>query len=116
MARAGVPGVVPNDRAHGNDSVAPRVYGQAILNGGAHAPLHSRDSYRGSFAIPTAAFSEDITIGPGGVRIGPSYGQHRYYNRAEGGRCAELRQARLHKQELGEQGMGNCQRYRAMCH
>jgi hypothetical protein len=72
------------------------------------------------FAIPTAAFSsdigEDIQIGPGGVRIGPSYGHHRYYNRAEGGRCAELRQACLHKQELGEQGMGNCQRYRAMCH
>ena len=54
------------------------------------------------FAIPTAAFSEDIQIGPGGVRIGPSYGHHRYYNRAEGGRCAELRQACLHKEELGE--------------
>jgi hypothetical protein len=67
------------------------------------------------FTIPTAAFSEDIQIGPGGVRIGPSYGQHRYYNRAEGGRCAELRQACLHKGELGEQGMGNCQRYRAIC-
>ena len=68
------------------------------------------------FAIPTAAFSEDIHIGPGGVRIGPRYGHHRYYNRAEGGgRCAELRQACLHKEELGEQGMGNCQRYRAMC-
>jgi hypothetical protein len=68
------------------------------------------------FAIPTAAFSTDIQFGPGGIRIGPSYGYHRYYNRAEGGRCAELRQACLHKQELGEQGMGNCQRYRAMCH
>jgi hypothetical protein len=67
------------------------------------------------FAIPTAAFSEDIQIGPGGVRIGPSYGHHRYYNRAEGGRYAELRQACLHKEGLGEQGMGNCQRYRAMC-
>ena len=68
------------------------------------------------FAIPTAAFSESIYIGPGGVRIGPSYGQHRLYNRYEGGgRCAELRQACLHKQELGEVGMGNCQRYRAMC-
>jgi hypothetical protein len=50
------------------------------------------------FASSTAALSEDIQIGPGGVRIGPSYGYlHRYYNRYEGGRCAELRQACLHK-------------------
>ena len=67
------------------------------------------------FAIPTAAFSEDIQIGPGGVKIGPSYGHHRLYNRDEGGRCAELRQACLHKEQLGEQGMGNCQRYRTVC-
>jgi hypothetical protein len=67
------------------------------------------------FAIPTAAFSESVYISPGGVRIGPSH--HGYYNRYEGGgRCAELRQACLHKEQLVEQGMGNCQRYRAMCH
>jgi hypothetical protein len=65
------------------------------------------------FAIPTAAFSENIYVGPGGVRVGP--GPHHYYNRYEGGRCGELRQACLHKEQLGEQGMGNCQRYRAMC-
>jgi hypothetical protein len=65
------------------------------------------------FAVPTAALSEEFSIGPGGVRIGPNH--HRYYNRYEGGRCGELRQACLHKGELGEQGMGNCQRYRAMC-
>jgi hypothetical protein len=65
------------------------------------------------FAVPTAAFSEGIYIGPGGVRVGPSH--HRYYNQYEGGRCAELRQACMHKEQLGEQGMGNCQRYRAMC-
>jgi hypothetical protein len=67
------------------------------------------------FAIPTAALSEDIQIGPGGVKIGLSYGHHRLYNRDEGGRCAELRQACLHKEQLGEQGMGNCQRYRTVC-
>ena len=68
------------------------------------------------FALPTsAAFSQvDVEIGPGGVRVAPGY-HHRYYNRYEGGRCAELRQACLHKQELGEQGMGNCERYRANC-
>jgi hypothetical protein len=62
------------------------------------------------FAIPTAAFSES---GAGGVKIGPSYGHHRYYNRYEGlydryesGRCRELRAVCVHKEELGEQEMG----------
>jgi hypothetical protein len=63
------------------------------------------------FVLPTTAFSQ-VEVGPGGVRVGPGY--HRYYNRDEG-RCHELRQACLHKNELGEQGMGNCQRYRTVC-
>jgi hypothetical protein len=67
------------------------------------------------FAIPSVAFSQEVYVGPGGVRVGP--GHHRYYNRYEGGgRCRELRAACMHKGELGEQGMGNCQRYREMCH
>ena len=60
------------------------------------------------FAIPTAAFSES--------------GHHRYYNRYEGlydryesGRCRELRAACTHKEKLGEQGMGNCRRFRELC-
>jgi hypothetical protein len=59
------------------------------------------------FAIPTAAFSES---------------QHHYYNRYEGlynryesGRCRELRAACTHKEELAEQGMGNCRRFRELC-
>jgi hypothetical protein len=56
--------------------------------------------------------SANIYVGPGGVRVGPG---HHYYNRYEGGRCGELRQACLHKGQLGEEGMGNCQRYRAIC-
>ena len=52
------------------------------------------------FTIPTPALSKDIHIGPGGVRIGPSYGHHRYYNRDQGGGCAELRQACVHKGQL----------------
>ena len=68
------------------------------------------------FALPTsAAFSQvDVEIGRGGVHVGPGYHRH-YYNRFEGGRCRELRAACMHKEELGEQGMGNCQRYREMC-
>jgi hypothetical protein len=64
--------------------------------------------------FPTYAFSQEIHIGPGGVGVGPGYHHHRYYN-FEGGRCRELRAACMHKEELGEQGMGNCRRYRAMC-
>ena len=31
------------------------------------------------------------------------------------GQCWQLRQACLHKEELGEEGMGNCRRYRELC-
>ena len=70
------------------------------------------------FALPTSvAFSQvDVEVGPGGFHVGPGY--HRpYYNRYEGGggRCRELRAACMHKEELGEQGMGNCRRYRELC-
>jgi hypothetical protein len=57
------------------------------------------------FAIPTtSAFSQvDVEIGRGGVRVGPGY--HHGWGP---GRCRE-------KRELGEQGMGNCRRYRELC-
>ena len=71
------------------------------------------------FTIPTAAFSES---GARGVKIGPSYGHHRYYNRYKGlydryesGRCRELRAVCVHKEELGEQETGNCRRFRELC-
>ena len=64
--------------------------------------------------IPTSAFSAQIEVSTEEIRdFGPGYHHHMYNY---GGRCAELRQACLHKQELGEQGMGNCSRYRALCH
>jgi hypothetical protein len=72
------------------------------------------------FAIPTAAFSGSIYVRPEGVKTGPSH--HRYYNRYEGlynryesGRCRQSRAACTHKEELGEQGMGNCRRFRELC-
>ena len=69
------------------------------------------------FALPSSAFSQDVEIGPGGVQINPGYGYHHgYYHRHRGyGQCEELRAACMHKEELGEQGRGNCQRYRQMC-
>ena len=61
------------------------------------------------FALPTsAAFSQvDVEVGPRGVRVGPSYHRH-LYNRSDEGQCRELRQACVHKGQLGEEGMGNC--------
>jgi hypothetical protein len=63
--------------------------------------------------VPSLAFSQEVQIGPGGVRVGPGY--HRHYYNYSGGRCHELRAACMHKGELGEQGMGNCRRYRELC-
>jgi hypothetical protein len=74
------------------------------------------------FIVPTSAFSQvDVEVGPGGVYVGPRhrpYEGERYYGgeRHYGGeRCRELRLACMHKRELGEEGMGNCQRYRELC-
>jgi hypothetical protein len=63
-------------------------------------------------AFPTSTFSQGIEvpgveIGPGGVRIGRERASHR--------ECEELRLACLHKEELGEEGEGNCRRYRETC-
>jgi len=68
------------------------------------------------FAFPASAFSQGIEFGPGGVRIEPPY-YHGYYQgrSASGGQCRELRRACLHKGELGEEGQGNCRRYRQIC-
>jgi hypothetical protein len=59
------------------------------------------------FVIPMSAFSQSIQIGPGGVRIDEGRGR--------GGQCEELRLACENKGRLGEQGEGNCRRYRETC-
>ena len=68
------------------------------------------------FAFPASAFSQGIEFGPGGVRIESPY-YHGYYQgrSASGSQCRELRRACLHKGELGEEGQGNCRRYRQIC-
>ena len=70
------------------------------------------------FALPTSAFSQGVEIGPGGVQITPGYPgypHHGYYRERSGASCRHLRWACIHKEELGEQGLGNCRRYREMC-
>jgi hypothetical protein len=66
------------------------------------------------FASAPAAFSQEIELGPGGVRVQPF---PHYQGRSvwRGRRCEELRRACVYKEELGEQGQGNCRRYRQYC-
>ena len=71
------------------------------------------------FTLPTSAFSQAVEFRPSGVRVYPyeyQYPYHRHYEYgADRGECRELRLACLHKEELGEQGLGNCRRYREVC-
>jgi hypothetical protein len=60
------------------------------------------------FSFPASA---QIQIGPGGIHIGPD--ADRYY--AHHHHCRELRDACMHKEEYGEQGQGNCERYHHYC-
>ena len=68
------------------------------------------------FASPSSTFSQGvrvpgIEIGPGGVRIGDDHRREGASQRE----CEELRLACLHKEELEEEGEGNCRRYRETC-
>jgi hypothetical protein len=65
-------------------------------------------------AVPGLSFAQGIEVGPGGIRVHPGYGHHRDYGGYRPD-CRELRAACMHKEELGEEGQGNCQRYRALC-
>ena len=60
-----------------------------------------------AFSAPVSA--QYIEFGPGGVRIDDGRG------RRAGPDCEELRAACLNKERLGEQGEGNCRRYRNLC-
>ena len=57
------------------------------------------------FMAPLPALGQTFELGPGGFRVYPH----------GGGDCRELRAACMHKEELGETGQGNCQRYRQFC-
>jgi len=57
------------------------------------------------FAIPSMALAQEFEVGPGGVYIDP--GSRRYEHRGaayDRGWCREMREACLHKEELGEEG------------
>jgi hypothetical protein len=69
--------------------------------------------------LSTDLSSQSVQIGPGGVRVHDRYDSRRRDRVVReprgGGQCAELRRACLNKERLGEQGEGNCRRYRALC-
>jgi hypothetical protein len=58
-----------------------------------------------------------IEVGPGGMRVGDTHGRYRSERRSErrGPDCRSLRLACMNKDRLGEQGEGNCRRYRQAC-
>ena len=63
-----------------------------------------------------AALAQGFYVGPGGVRIDD--GRRGYYEERRGpspGMCRDLRRACMYKEELGDEGRGNCRRYRRLC-
>jgi hypothetical protein len=80
-------------------------------------------AFAAALFYPVPSSSQGIEIGPGGVYVDPDRDRYRdrdhYRDRNRYRRtrqdCKELRRACLHKDELGEQGEGNCQRYRETC-
>ena len=58
------------------------------------------------FSAPASA--QYIEFGPGGLRVDDGRGRR-------GPDCETLRNACLNKDRLGEQGEGNCRRYRNLC-
>ena len=60
----------------------------------------------GLLMAPLPMQAQTFEFGPGGLRVNPYGG---------GVDCRQLRAACMHKEELGESGMGNCRRYREIC-
>jgi hypothetical protein len=60
------------------------------------------------FVLPVAASAQTFQIGPGGIQVDDG-------RRGASGQCEELRLACENKDRLGEQGEGNCRRYRETC-
>ena len=66
-------------------------------------------------AVPGAGSAQTfeigpLQVGPNGIRMDDGRG-----HRQAGGQCEELRLACANKSQLGEQGEGNCRRYRESC-
>ncbi len=68
------------------------------------------------FAVPASTLAQEFEIGPGGVRVEPWGWRHHGYGRyGYAPDCRRLRYHCLNKEDLGETGQGNCERYRRLC-
>lgn len=68
--------------------------------------------------IEAPSFAQGISIGPGGVRVDDGRRYDRDYDRGDrrfSRMCARLRDACRNKDAYGEEGQGNCRRYRRNC-
>ncbi len=63
----------------------------------------------GLFALPAVVKAVDVEVRPPHTIVVP---EGRSLSEGE---CKNLREACLKKEELGEEGEGNCQRYRELC-
>jgi hypothetical protein len=66
-----------------------------------------------AIVFSSPALAQELEFGHNGFHIYPERHHHRshipnYY-------CEELREACIYKQEFGEEGEGNCRRYRHVC-
>jgi hypothetical protein len=69
--------------------------------------------------IAAGAAALILASGAGSANAGVQVGPFRFFaephHHWSGADCRELRQACLHKEQLGEEGRGNCRRYRDVC-
>lgn len=77
----------------------------------------AREENMRTFALALAAATLFTLAAPASARDYDNYGgyHHRWGRYGYGADCRELRRACLYKQELGEVGRGNCERYRRLC-
>jgi|ERR1043166_1140353 uncharacterized protein YhhL (DUF1145 family) len=81
------------------------IYALSLLSGRGHA-------LRLSLISP--AMAQEVEITPHGVEITPGgHRDHRWGGYRS--RCDYLRRACMFRHELGEEGQGNCRRYREEC-
>lgn len=70
-----------------------------------------------TLSVPIAASSESTYVALGGIKVGPNH-YNRYeglYDRHESERCGMLRSVCTHREELGDQGLVHCRKYRELC-
>jgi hypothetical protein len=87
----------------------------AIIVASSALTLVSASAFSASQATDFSSQGVGIEVGPGGVRVDEHRRWESRRERGDRASCRELRAACLNKERLGEQGEGNCRRYRRLC-